>query len=360
MTLFDLGWNDSFAGNAGLKGDSIIGRVAFESRGHYTILTERGTVPAVLTGKMRREARSSIDLPVVGDWVALSGASSEEESGMSGSRLITMLMPRKTCFVRKAAGQETLPQPAAANVDFVFVVCGLDGNYNVRRVLRYVAATWESGAVPVVVLTKADVHPEPDTAVAETEAAVPGVEVLAVSARTGRGLDSLLRFLAPRKTVALLGSSGAGKSTLVNTFAGADIRKTTAVREDDSRGRHTTSARQLICLPNGAFVIDTPGMRELALWTGEEGLGDGFPDIEELAASCRFSDCSHETEPGCAVLAALADGAIDADRYESYRKLRREAAYLEQRKDERAALVEKRKWKVICKAARNFSKPGRG
>jgi ribosome biogenesis GTPase len=234
----------------------------------------------------------------------------------------------------------------AANLDVVFIVSSLNEDLNLRRLERYLTLAWESGATPVILLTKADLHPDPDAAAAEVGTIAYGVPVHPLSARTGAGVAAVREHLLPGVTAALLGSSGVGKSTLVNTLTGEELLATQAIR-DDGRGRHTTTRRELVVLPGGGLVIDTPGLRELQLWEADEGLEEAFEDVAELAAQCRFSDCAHETEPGCAIQAALEDGRLTHERWESYVKLQRELEHLERRLDKRAQAEEKRRWRAV-------------
>ncbi|HEX2645915.1 MAG TPA: ribosome small subunit-dependent GTPase A [Candidatus Dormibacteraeota bacterium] len=273
--------------------------------------------------------------PVVGDWVVLEGD------------FITEVLPRRTVFSRRAAGDENREQVLAANVDIAFVVAATP-DVNVRRVERYLTIAWQSGAVPVVVLTKADLA-SPD---------VPDVraQVVVTSSVTGEGVEDLVAMLLPDKTSVLLGPSGAGKSTLINRIVGAEVMKTREVHRS-GEGRHMTSHRQLIELPGGGSIIDTPGLREAQLWEGEEALGGVFEDVEELALQCRFSDCGHRTEPGCAIKAALADGSLDTARFESYRKLQRELRAIAKKGNARLRIEDRRKWKQIAMASRGRTRP---
>ena len=300
-------------------------RVSAQHRGAYDLLTGAGEVRARLPGRARREAASAAELPVVGDWVALEA---------DGGVLIRSVLPRRTRFSRRTspdpdteAGRE---QVVAANVDVVFVAASLGEQPSPRLLERYLTLAWESGARPVILLTKADLEGDP-AAVAAGVAAIGGhVPVHAVSSRTGFSLVAVRSYLAPGVTGALVGPSGVGKSTLVNTLVGEERLPTGAVRDDGS-GRHTTTRRELVVLPEGGLVVDNPGMREVHLWLADEGLDDAFEDIVELASQCRFSDCSHETEPGCEVQAAIADGRLAPERWRSYRELRRELTELEER-----------------------------
>jgi ribosome biogenesis GTPase len=322
-------------------------RVAVVHSGLYRLYSEQGELLAEVSGRLRHQASSKRDLPAVGDWVAIRPRPGEARG------TIHAVLPRRSLFSRKAAGAETEEQVLAANVDTVFLVTGLDGDYNPRRVERYLVTAWDSGADPVVLLSKSDLCEDASARVAEIEAGAPGVPVHAVSSRRGDGLAALRAYLSPGRTVALLGSSGAGKSTLINALLGEERLRTREVRLADSRGRHTTTWRELIPLPGGGLVIDTPGLRELSLWEVGEGLPATFEDVEALASGCGFKDCRHKAEPRCAVLAAVAGGELPAERLESWRKLQVERRFLELKQDQRAQLEQKRKWRVIHKAARD-------
>lgn len=284
----------------------------------YRAWCERGELWARPKGSMLRDAERFGDLPTVGDFVYLQ----YEPQGQS---LITELLPRRAKFSRPD-GTGKREQLVAANFDYVWIVTSLNQDFSVSRVERYLAAAWQSGAQPVALLTKADLCANTLECRFQVERAAPGVPVHAVSAVTGQGMEELEPYLRPGVTLALLGMSGVGKSSLINALLGEERMAVKEIREDDSRGRHTTTHRQLLALPGGALVIDTPGMRELGLWQVDHGLNEVFADIEALAASCRFHDCAHQTEPGCAVQAALAGGVLDPSRYASYVKLAREAA----------------------------------
>ncbi len=313
----------------------------FESRGlvpgrvvsgHQRLLrvgTAAGELLAEVAGSLRHEARGPQDLPAVGDWVALRPRSGERRA------LVQAVLPRRTVFVRRAAGDRTLAQVLAANVDTAFLVMGLDRDFNPRRLERALVLAWESGAEPVVLLNKADLREDVDAARAEIERVAPGVPVLVIAAKPGRGLEALAPWLAAGRTVVLLGSSGVGKSTIVNRLLGVEKQKTQDVRPQDQRGRHTTSQRQLLALPGGALLIDTPGLREVQLWSEGSGLEAAFDDVAALSASCRFSDCSHVGEPGCAVRAAVQEGRLDPERLESFLRLKAELRSLEVREEPR-------------------------
>jgi ribosome biogenesis GTPase len=317
--------------------------VAVEHRGGYVLYTESGELRAEVSPRLRSRASGRADFPAVGDWVAI------------GDGYIHAVLPRRTKFSRKVAWAETEEQVVAANVDVVFLVTALGQDFNVRRLERYLIMAWESGAQPVVVLTKCDLGEDVAAAVAEAEAIAFGVPVVATSAVTGLGLEELRAHVVAGQTVALLGSSGVGKSTLVNRLAGSELLKTQEIRAD-GRGRHTTVHRELVLLPDGGLVLDTPGMRELQLWESDEGVAQAFSDVEELVTECRFSDCGHDTEPGCAVRAAIAAGTLAEERYASYVKLKRELHYLEIRLDKRARSEERKRWRAIGKEQRARTK----
>jgi ribosome biogenesis GTPase len=315
-------------------------RVAAEHRDRYVVaFGPAAETAAVIAGRLRYEAQSRLDLPAVGDWVGVAG-----EQGGASVTSIHAVMPRRSMFVRKVAGEETSAQVVAANVDVAFVVAALSEGLNERRLERYLALAWESGAVPVVILTKLDLADDPSANVAAARCAAPGVEVVPLSSVTGAGLDMVEGLVRPGQTAVLLGPSGAGKSTLVNRLLGHDRLRTADVR-DDGKGRHTTTHRQLVRLPGGALLIDTPGMRELQLWDADAGLDAAFADIRALAEQCRFGDCRHDTEPDCAVRGAVEDGRLAADRLESWRKLERELAQLARRQDALATIADRAKAK---------------
>jgi ribosome biogenesis GTPase len=332
--LAALGWNPELAEQ--LEPGLEPGRVIAAHRAAFDVQTATEAVRTRLPGRLVHE---STDV-AVGDWVGL------------GEGLIRAVLPRRSAIVRSAAGRTSRAQTLAANVDVAFVVTSLGPELEPRRIERYLVTIWESGAVPEIVLTKADRLEDPWPLVAEVEAVALRVPVHVVSALTGQGCDSLRARFGPGTTAVLLGSSGVGKSTLVNRFAGRELMAVTETRADDDEGRHTTSHRELIELPGGGMVIDTPGIRELQLWDGD-GIDEAFSEIDELAGACRFNDCTHASEPGCAVSAALASGELPRERYESWRKLQRELRAIAIRHDARLRRDERRKWQLITREARS-------
>jgi ribosome biogenesis GTPase len=349
MTLSSLGWNDSFANpfqpyaHQGL----LPARVALEHRHAYELLSTHGVLGAKCTGNLLHTALSRDDLPAVGDWVAVRLRPGEAQAD------IHAVLPRRTKFSRRAAGGNAVEQIVAANVDTVLLVTALDQNYNLRRIERYLAVAWESGAEPVVILNKSDLHPDPEAARAEVAALASGASVVVLSAARGEGLDALAPWLVPARTLALLGSSGVGKSTLINRILGAERQLTSAISGAVGKGRHTTTRRELIVADSGVLIIDTPGMRELQLWEVDTAaLDTTFADIAALATQCRFRDCTHRGEPGCAVQAALDDGSLDFERWQSHQKLQREQAYAARKADPQLERENRQLWKKLHKNAR--------
>ncbi|MDF1535284.1 MAG: ribosome small subunit-dependent GTPase A [bacterium] len=347
MLMENLGYNGTLARalkELGLD-DVVPGRIVWQSAYDYRVQCEEGEVAAQVTGRIR-----SSGLPGVGDWVAVR-ADPDFEKGT-----IAAILPRKSAFSRSAIGRMVSEQVIAANIDEVFIVTDLDTDFNLRRIERYITLVYNSGAIPVVVLNKTDLALDVQSVLDETEAVSPGIPVYAVSAEEGQGIDQLENRLGHGKTVAFLGSSGVGKSTLINCLLGEERMEVGAVREGDGKGRHTTTHRELILLPGGGAVIDTPGMREIGVWGDEQGLAGAFPEVGDLASACRFRDCRHEIEKGCAVIAAADSGAIDSDRLESYRKLRAEFENLEVRKGRHARMEERREGKRFAKMVREVER----
>lgn len=338
---YDAWFEERFTAVAG-PGE-VPGRVAVQQRGRFTLITEAGEVHASLAGAAAHSAQGAGALPAVGDFVAVA-------LDGHGSATIRSVVDRKTAFSRKTAGLETEEQVIAANIDVVFIVMALTTDFNLRRLERYMTTAYASGAMPVILLTKADVCDDVEGMTLAAEQTAPGTRVIVVSAVTGVGVEEVGEIMGPGTTAVLLGSSGVGKSTLVNALVGEE-RQAVKETRDDGKGRHTTTHRQMIHLQTGGIVIDTPGMREFQMWDVEEGLDQAFDDIAELAANCRFSDCAHDTEPGCAVQAALRDGTLEQDRYASYLKLQRELEWIRTKKDKRAQSEKSKQWSKIYKEA---------
>ena len=346
-SLEALGWSPFFEKqiDPSVPADWQPARVMEEQRSGYRVGTRSGEMPAEASGRLRHEGESGGMMPCVGDWVL---ARCEPNS----PAMIQRVLARRTQFSRRAAGEATREQVVAVNADVVFVLQSLNRDLNLRRLERYLSLIWESGAQPVVFLSKVDLCPGPETALMEVESACPGVPVHTISSHSGEGLERARGYISGGVTVALVGSSGVGKSTLANALLGEERMQVQEIREDD-RGKHTTTCRSLMLLPQGGLLMDTPGMRTVLLWDGAEGMKQVFGDIEALAEACRFRDCAHEAEPGCAVQGALRTGDLTQDRYRAYRKLQNEARYMAGKQDIAIRLAEQKKWKSIHKAVRN-------
>jgi ribosome biogenesis GTPase / thiamine phosphate phosphatase len=349
MRLQQLGWNGWFeaAWNSTDRGSRNPARIIDEHRELWLVKGEFGEARAEAAGKLRLSSENGGAWPAVGDWVGVEG---NPGSGLA----ICEVLQRRSTIARKAVGKCVERQVLAANVDKVFLVMSLDGDYNPRRLERYLAQVWDSGARPLVVLNKTDLCTAVASRLQEIERLAMGAPVCAVSALTSKGMCGLEPQLQSGETVVLLGSSGVGKSSLVNRLMGRESQLVNEVRAHDSRGQHTTTARQLLFLPSGAMIIDTPGLRELQLWDAQEGLEHAFGEIEELAGECRFRDCTHQGEPGCAVRAAVLDGRLDAVRLENYRKLQREMEFLERKIDLAARQKEKQRIKTVHRSAQKY------
>ena len=351
MTLEELGWTPRFAAAfEPFRGEAVYpARVSLEHTHIYRVMAADGESLARVSGRLRHDASGRADFPAVGDWVVV-------EPAAGGDARIKSVLPRASHFSRRAAGNPTEEQVVAANIDVVFLVSGLDHDFNPRRIERYLVTAWESGAAPVIVLNKADLVDDPEAFVADVSVLAAGVAVLAVSAKRPETMAALRAHLGPGRTAALLGSSGVGKSSIANALIGEDLLRTREVRESDSRGRHTTTGRQLVLLPGGGILIDTPGMRELQLWDRGEAVAGAFADIESIGEGCRFRDCRHGGEPGCAVTGAVAAGLLPQARLESYRKLQTEQAFQATQQEERGRLEVKRQGKIGAKALRKITK----
>ncbi|MAT38752.1 MAG: ribosome small subunit-dependent GTPase A [Ectothiorhodospiraceae bacterium] len=321
-TLSQLGWHDFFSPHSTehIQQGFHLARVTNEQRGHYYIVSEAGSYRAELTGKMLFGALSPAELPKVGDWVAYM-AHTENEA------IVHAVLPRRTTLSRKAAGEDE-EQVIAANVDLLFIMQGLDRDFNLRRLERYIAMASAARVEPIVLLNKADLAEDPAAFTAQVQAIDPSMQVMTLSALNGTSIGDVLARIPEGRTAAVVGSSGVGKSTLLNRLLGAQRQHTSAVREDDQRGRHTTTSRSLFVLPDAGILIDTPGMRELGLWGDSDQAGTAFQDIEELMEGCKYRDCTHTVEAGCAVLAAVESGELDEKRYQNYRKMQKELEYL--------------------------------
>ncbi|MFA6107840.1 MAG: ribosome small subunit-dependent GTPase A [Candidatus Latescibacterota bacterium] len=333
MDLVEVGWGEDWIRTfAPLAMQGLApGRVIRLNGPTCTVLAAPGELTGELAGRLRHRATSAAKLPAVGDWVGLRLLPGEERA------VVEEVLPRRTCFSRRAAGGRDDEQVLAANLDTVFLICGLDRDFNLRRLERYLTLAWDSGAAPVAVLNKADLCDRLAERVAQVEGLGGAFPVHPVSATAMTGLEPLRPYLGPGRTVALLGSSGVGKSTLLNALIGREVARVGALRTGDGKGRHTTTHRELILLPGGGALIDTPGMRELQLWADSQSLGDTFEEIEAFAGECRFTDCTHLSEPGCAVLLALREGRLSATRLESWRKQERELRHLASRQGDQEA-----------------------
>jgi len=357
MRLAQLGWDDTFATafeRRAAMPDVEPARVAIEFNHIYRVWTADAELEATVSGRLKHHAASRSELPAVGDWVVVRRRRADDQAA------IVAVLPRRSWFSRKIAGTVTDEQVVAANVDVVFVVMALDADFSLRRLERYLLLTRESGAEPVILLTKPDVSNAVSAQVTDVRSVAGVLPVHVVSPKRNEGIEHVAAYLTIGRTGALLGSSGVGKSTIINRLVGEDVQKTREVRDTDAKGRHTTSHRELVVLPEGGLIIDTPGMRELQLWDVGEAVRETFDDIETLAAGCHFTDCRHRGEPRCAVKAASTDGRLEPSRLESYLRLQDELVFLVRQQDERAQIEEKRRSKVAGKALRKHLKTKRG
>ena len=341
MELKQLGWNNYFEEKfkAFEEKGYKAGRIFAEHTHLYKVKTEQGEVLGEISGKLRYEASDREDYPAVGDWVAISVREDESRATIHG------ILPRKSKFSRKIAGLVTEEQILAANIDTVFLVNALNTDFSIRRIERYLILAWESGANPVIVLSKADLCEDIEEKITQVEIVAMGVPIAVTSSVEGTGMNEIDKYLREGATIALLGSSGVGKSSLINYLMGNEVQKVNAVREFDGKGRHTSTNRETFILPSGALIIDTPGMREIQMWEGDEGISEAFEDVEQYAKKCRFFDCKHHREPGCAVREAINNGLLSENRYESYKRLQKEIEFIERKQIMASRLDEKKKQK---------------
>ncbi len=353
MDLANLGWDSFFEDNfEQYKAQNLIpARVFLKQKDQYLVCSEHGEKVAKITGKIHHQSGSGSDFPAVGDWVVVDTGKEKEFV------TIHTVLPRKSSFVRKVAGGRkrksggiTEEQIIAANIDTVFIVIGLDRDFNLRRIERYLTLVYNSGANPVIVLNKSDICSDLKEKIVQTESIASGIPIFDLSAEDDVGLDKLLPYITTGQTASLVGSSGVGKSTIINCLLAENRQEVRSLSESVGKGQHTTSNRELIFMPSGGILMDNPGMREVQLWAEDEDLKETFQDIKNLAGSCRFKDCLHDKEPGCGVKAAIADGSLDQDRYQSYQKLKQELWYLEERKHKTSRQLEKGKWEKILKS----------
>lgn len=343
MKLETLGW-DLYSQSLQKNIDNEkVARVAVENRGGYLLYAKMGELQGLVQGKFMRSAKVETAYPKVGDWVVIEKLQGENKA------IIKEILPRHSKISRKRAGEDIAEQIIATNVDIAFIVQGLDGDFNLGRLERYVAMAKEGQCQPVVLLNKSDLAPDGEEKINQVYGVMPGVKIFLASAKNGSGVEQVRELIGKNETVVFVGSSGVGKSTLVNALLGLDLQKTQEVRLDDSRGRHTTTKRELIFLPSGGLLIDTPGMRELGLWASQDALGETFDDIETFAGLCKFNDCEHIQSTGCMVLNALQEGKIDHQRYDRFIKLSGSLDHFKNKKEKNSAQAEKRSKRTLVK-----------
>ena len=350
MDLKELGWND-FQKNHSENyqyNNALLGRICSEYRNSYKIFSENGELTASISGKLRNNCKNLQDYPAVGDWVKFDLIENENKA------IIQSILPRKSKFSRKVAGDSTQEQIIATNIDTAFIVCALNYDFSLRRIERYLSLIWQSGSNPVIVLTKLDLCHDPASKLSEVQAIAFGVDIHLINNLTNDGTEELYQYCRQGNTIVLLGSSGAGKTSLINNLLGDNKLKVQSLRKNIEKGKHTTTHRQMFFLPQGGLIIDTPGMRELQLWNAEEGVSCCFDDIEMLAKNCRFNNCNHQNEPDCAVKEALENGNLDVKRFENYIKIQKELAYLSRQQNQYEAQLEKEKWKKISKQCKQL------
>ncbi len=360
MNLNKLGYNSFFEAyfNEYASEGQIPGRIAIQNLSNFTVYTELGELLGEVSGKFRFEVENGTaevnGFPAVGDWVLLRAFPEENKA------IIDKILPRKNKFSRKEAGAKTVEQIVAANIDIVFIVNALNHDFNLRRLERYLTTVMDNEIRPVIILSKADLADDLDAKIEEVRDVVGVIPIHAISVKENFGLEELEQYFVNNNTVAVLGSSGVGKSTLINTLAGEEKFFVQEVSDFSNKGKHTTTHREMIILDNGGLIIDTPGMRELQLWEGGEGVAETFDDLEELSFQCKFSDCLHKDEPGCAIRAAINKGEVDETRLKSYLKLMKEVKYLESKQNVKTAIENKKKWKQVHKSLKDFDKKNKG
>jgi ribosome biogenesis GTPase len=351
MELAELGWDEYYKEQVDVLGipDIIIGRIfRVDAGGHYGVLTKDGDLRARIPGKMKDRVSSAADLPGIGDWVLMKSTETDN--------VIFKVLDRKNVILRKVAGREFKEQLVGANIDIIFIVMGLDSDFNLRRLERYLFMVSTSGASPIVLLNKSDLADDMEGQLEEVREITKEIPVHCMSALKNEGIDVISGYLKEGVTISVVGSSGVGKSTLINALMKEDKLKTGEVRKKDGKGRHVTSSRELFIIPGGGIIIDNPGIREIQLWGDAASLDETFSDIGELAQGCKFRNCLHRTEPGCKVLEAVESGELSKERYENYQKMQRELAYLEMKRDMGAEAAEKAKWRGILKNADKYKK----
>lgn len=360
MNLKKLGYNSFFEAyfNEYASEGQIPGRIAIQNLSNFTVYTELGELLGEVSGKFRFETENGkADVngyPAVGDWVLLRPFPNESKA------IIDKILPRKNKFSRKEAGEKTIEQIVAANIDIVFIVNALNHDFNLRRLERYLTTVMDNEIQPVIILSKADLAHDLNAKIEQVREVVGVIPIQAISVKEGFGLEELEQYFVNNNTVAVLGSSGVGKSTLINTLAGEEKFFVQEVSDFSNKGKHTTTHREMIILANGGLIIDTPGMRELQLWDGGEGVAETFDDLEELSLQCKFTDCLHADEPGCAIRAAINKGEIDETRLKSYLKLMREVKYIESKQNVKTAIENKKHWKQVHKSLKDFDKKNKG
>ncbi|KAA3619993.1 MAG: ribosome small subunit-dependent GTPase A [Calditrichaeota bacterium] len=352
MNIINLGWNDFFAASFQPFKESgcFAGKVSVEHKQYIEVYCEFGEINCEISGKFRHQAKSQEEFPAVGDWIAFRYMEKERKG------IVQQILPRTSKISRKVAGQNTQEQVIAANVDYLFIVTSLNTDFNMRRLERYLTVAWDSGSSPVIILNKADLCTDTDSFLAETEEIAFGVPVHLMSALNKEGLEQLQPYFEGHKTCALIGSSGVGKSTIINKIIGTDRQRVNELRPSMDKGMHTTTQRELIILPDGGLLIDTPGMREIQLWDADQGVAEAFEDVTEYAKNCRFRNCQHRQEPGCAVRNAVENGDIGSGRFQNFQKMQEELQQLKGKQELHARLEAKRQDKILHRAIKNMKK----